>query len=91
MRGNGAKLHWGRFRLGIRKKFFATRVLKHWDRIPREVADALCLSVFKKHLANALHNVLYLLVSPEGVMRLGSMLSVGPFQLFNSVCSEPLI
>ena len=40
MRGNGFKLKEGTFRVGIRKKFFTMRMVKHWQRLPREVVDA---------------------------------------------------
>lgn len=40
----------------IRKHFFAERVAKHWNRLPREMVDAPGLSVFKRHFDNALNN-----------------------------------
>ncbi|GAB0208170.1 mitochondrial enolase superfamily member 1 [Grus japonensis] len=56
--GNGSKLCQGRFRLDFRKHFFTERVAKPWNRLPREMVDAPCLSVFKRHLDNALNNML---------------------------------
>ena len=53
--GNGSELGHGRFRLDIRKRLFAARVVKYWNRLPREVVDAPSLSVFKRHLDNALN------------------------------------
>lgn len=44
--------------MDIRKRIFTVRVAKHWNGLPREVVDAMCLSVFKKYLDNALSNVL---------------------------------
>ncbi|KAK4805319.1 hypothetical protein QYF61_018182 [Mycteria americana] len=44
----------GKFRLDIRKKFFTERVIKHWNKLPRELVMALSPSVFKKRLDNAL-------------------------------------
>jgi len=46
-RGNGCKLKEGRFRLGIRKKFFTMRVVKPWHRLPREAVAAPSLAVFR--------------------------------------------
>jgi len=39
-RGNGFKLKEGRFRLGIKEKFFMMVVVKHWHGWPKEVVDA---------------------------------------------------
>ncbi|KAK4824024.1 hypothetical protein QYF61_009615 [Mycteria americana] len=46
-----------RFRRDIRKKFFMMRVVKHWNKLPREVVDAPPLEVFKARLDGALSNL----------------------------------
>ncbi|KFV43505.1 hypothetical protein N341_01554, partial [Tyto alba] len=55
---NAFRLREGRFRLDIRKKFFTVRVVKHWNRLPREVVDAPCLERFKLRLDRALSNLI---------------------------------
>ncbi|KFV60731.1 hypothetical protein N341_10115, partial [Tyto alba] len=46
-----------RFRLDIRKKFFTVKVVRHWNRLPREAVAAPSLEGFKARLDGALGNL----------------------------------
>ena len=54
---NGFNLKEGRFRLDRRKEFFMMRVVKHWNRLPREVVDVPILETFKVRLDRPLNNL----------------------------------
>ncbi|KFZ56589.1 hypothetical protein N321_13605, partial [Antrostomus carolinensis] len=54
---NGFKLKEGRFILDIRKKFFTARMVRHWNRLPKEAVDAPSLEEFKARLDEALNNL----------------------------------
>lgn len=56
-RGSGFKQKEDRIRLGMRKKFFIVRVMRHWSRLSREVVDTPCLEVFRARWDGALSNL----------------------------------
>ncbi|PKU48877.1 hypothetical protein llap_848 [Limosa lapponica baueri] len=58
-RGDGFKLEKSRFGLDIRKNIFTRRVVGHWNRLPREIVDALSLELFKNRWDGALSNMIW--------------------------------
>jgi len=56
MSGNGLKLCQGRFRLALRKSSFSRRIIKLWNRLPREDDEPPFLEVFKRHVDVPLRN-----------------------------------
>ena len=81
MRGNAFKLKEGRFSLDTRKKFFNVEVVRHCNRLPREIVDAPSLKVFKASLGGAWSNMVQGEVSLPitGGLELDDL--KGPFQL----------
>lgn len=57
-RGNNSQLKEERFGLDVWKKFFAQEVVRHWNRLPREIVDVPSLKVFKAVLDQALSNLI---------------------------------
>jgi len=53
-RRNGFKLREGKFRLDTRKKYFTMRVVKHWNKFPREAVEVPSPEPFKARLDGAL-------------------------------------
>ena len=58
MSTNDFKLKEGKIRLDVRKKFFTQRLLRHWNRLPREVIDVPSVGAFKARLDGALHSLI---------------------------------
>ena len=58
-RGHRYKIHPQHINTDIRKRFFSHRVIKHWNSLPPEVAEAESLQRFKNKLPLALGNELY--------------------------------
>ena len=62
-KGNDFKRQDWRLRLGIRKKFFTVRLVRHWHRLSLEVVDISFLETLKVRLDGALSNLTELQMS----------------------------
>ena len=60
------KLKEGRFRLDVRQIFFSPRMVKYWNRFPRETAGILILEVFKAKLDGALGSLIWQVTAAHG-------------------------
>ena len=56
-RGNGFRLAEGRLRLDI-QKFFTVRVVRHWNKLPRQAVDAPSLETLKVRLEQSLSTLI---------------------------------
>ena len=72
-RENGFKLEEGRFRLDFRKDFITVRVVRHWNRLPSEVVNALSVEAFKARLDGALSNLVLVSLPIAGGLELDDL------------------
>jgi len=52
------------FRLEMQKHLFTKRVVKCWNKLPREAINAPCLSVLNRYLDSALNNTILTFLQP---------------------------
>ena len=65
-RDNRHKLKQTKFRLNMRKNFFALRVTEPWNRLPREVVESPSPEIFKTRLDAVLCSLLWVTLLRQG-------------------------
>ena len=56
-RGNGLRLHQGRFRLDVRRHCFPERAVKHLTALPRDMVESPSLEVFERRVGVVLRGM----------------------------------
>lgn len=90
VRGNNLKTCEEEFWSDIRKTFLTERVVKHWNKIIKEVVMAPRLSVFKKRSDSAFKYMVYLSGCPVWSQKLGSMILMGLYHI-RIVCDSTVL
>lgn len=54
----------------------------HWNRLPRDIIDVLCMSVFKRHLDNPVYDIFWILNEP---------LTIGLYGLCRSLPTQNIV
>ena len=67
--------------LHVRKRSFTVRVVRNWNRLPRDAVDDPSLETFKPRLDQAMSNMIWLRVSLFIAGQLDQITFKGPFQL----------
>jgi len=79
-RGNGFKLKESGFKLDAMKNFLTIRIMRHWNRLPRDITDATSsLEIFKVRLVGVLSNLILWRLYLPMARGLNWMIYKGPF------------